>query len=195
MRIQQGLRPALKPGRSKPCPLYEEKRTRMNAEYFICWYRLDSQDRYLIWHTNDEDGVFLRDGKVPVFSEQAGIVEFAEQNGIKLQAEEPGLHDLDVIANWLKNPNKKTVDCPAFNAAWNLFADVSRSVKGEFDQDQKKTNKIYEKLFCGSNLPAVTPEGKEYEPIWARQEVEILMEVLTEGLKLFRSKIAEVQPG
>jgi hypothetical protein len=164
----------------------------MTAEYYILWYRLDALDKYLIWYTNDEDGVLLREGKIPVFNGQARLIEFAAANGINVQAEEARLHDLDVIAKWLCCPNGTTVKCSAFNAAWNLFADVSRSVKGEFDQDQKETNKIYEKLFCGLNLPAVTPEGKEYEPIWTKREVELLCEVLTQGLELFRATVCEV---
>jgi hypothetical protein len=164
----------------------------MSAEYYTCWYRLDGQDRYLIWYTNDVDGVYLRDGKIPVFKEQATLMNYASSNGINMQSEEPRLHDLDVVVKWLECPTGKTVDCPSFNAAWNLLADVSGSVKGNFDQDQKLTKKVYEKLFCGMNLPSVTPEGKEYEPIWTKKEVALLQEILSQGLEMFRVKITEV---
>lgn len=164
----------------------------MSAEYYTCWYRLDGHDRYLIWYTNDVDGVCLRNGKIPVFTEPSALMKYAASNGIKMQAEEPGLHDLDVVVRWLQNPTGKTVECPSFNAAWNLFADVSRSAKCDFDQDQTRTKKVYEKLFCGLNLPSVTPEGKEYEPIWTKKEVALLHEVLAHGLQMFRSKIDQV---
>lgn len=164
----------------------------MSADYYKCWYRLNGRDKYLIWYTNDVDGVWLRDGKIPVFTEHTNLIDYASSNGINIQIEEPRLHDLDVVVKWLESPTGKTVDCPSFNAAWNLFADVSRSVKGDFDQDQKRTKKVYEKLFCGMNLPSVTPEGKEYEPIWTKKEVALLYEVLSQGLEMFRAKIAEV---
>ncbi len=164
----------------------------MRADYYTCWYRLDGQDRYIIWYTSDVDGVCLRDGKIPVFKEQTALTEYAASIGINIQSEEPGLHDLGVVAKWLESPTGKTVDCPSFNAAWNLFTDVSRSVKGDFDQDQTRTKNVYEKLFWGMNLPSVTPEGKEYEPIWTKKEVALLHEVLSQGLEMFRVRIAEV---
>src|SRR6185369_3943453 len=117
-------------------PVTTKKRDRMNAEYYICWYHLDGQDRYLIWYTNEEDGILLRKGEIPVFSGQDELIEYAASNAINLQAGEPRLHDLDIIATWLKCPNGKTVNCHAFNAAWNLFADLSRSVRGEFDPNK-----------------------------------------------------------
>jgi len=46
----------------------------------------------------------------------------------------------------------------------------SGSVEGGFDEDKALTQKIYNKLFWGSNLPAVTPKGRYYEPIWPRRE-------------------------
>jgi hypothetical protein len=164
----------------------------MTAEYYACWYRLDGQDRYLIWYTNDVDGILLRDGNIPVFNGQDALIEYAAAHGIKIQDEEPELHDLDVVAKWVERPTGNTIDCSSFNAAWNLFADASKSVKGEFDQDQKSTKKVYEKLFCGTNLPSVTPVGKEYEPIWTNKEVELLREVLAQGLELFQGKTTEV---
>lgn len=164
----------------------------MTAEYYTCWYRLDGQDRYPIWYTNDVDGVLLSDGKIPVFNEQGALINYATAHGIEIQAEEPELHDLDIVAKWVELPTGMTIDCSSFSAAWNLFADVSVSVKGEFDKDQKHTKKIYEKLFCGMNLPSVTPDGREYEPIWTNNEAELMREVLVQGLELFRGKITEV---
>jgi hypothetical protein len=170
---------------------YTNRENRMNREYYICWYCLDAQHRFLIWHTNDKDGVVVDNGKVPTFSSQELLSKYAASHQIRIQPEEPILHGLDTVAQWLAAPSPNSVDCQAFIAAWNLFADVSLSVEGDFDSDKKRTQKIYEKLFCGLNLPPVTPEGKEYEPIWTKKEVGIMSDVLARGFNLFRSSIEE----
>ena len=70
-----------------------------------------------------------------------------------------------------------------------MFSDVSASVGGNFDPDKERTQKIYQKLFWGSNLPAITRLGKHPEPLLLGSEVLIMRQVLGDGLALFRSRI------
>jgi hypothetical protein len=163
----------------------------MNRKYYICWYCLDSQHRFLIWYSNDKDGVLAEHGKVPSFSSQEELFRYALTHLIDIQAEQPFLHDLDKVARWLDGPSADSIDCQAFSAAWNLFADVSSSVGDNFDSDPKLTQKVYDKIFYGLNLPAVTPEDKLYEPVWTIEEVQLIREVLGRGLNLFRLSIEE----
>ncbi len=162
------------------------KKITLKREYYICRYLLDGNDRYLIWYTNDVDGVWLDNGKIPVFHKQNLLLEYASNHHIGIEPEEPCLHDLDKVSRWLNHPNISSVDCKGFSAAWNLFTDVSSSVRGNFDPDKRKTDKVYQKIFWALNLPSMTPKEKQYEPKWTKKEVEIMREVLTQGLELFR---------
>jgi hypothetical protein len=164
----------------------------MTADYYILWYRLDGLDKFLIWYTNDEDGVVLRDGMMPVFSRQDDLHRYAAAQGITIKKEQPRLHDLDVVAKWIMCLSPEAIDCNEFNAAWNLFADVSEKTNSIFDKEKKLTKKIYNKLFWGMNLPSVTPNGKEYDPFWTKAEVKILHDVMTKGLDLFRATSYEL---
>ena len=159
----------------------------MTREYFKLWFRLDARDAYLIWFSDELDGVLIDvDGKTPGFLNTEDLLGHAASLGLSVKIEEPILHDLDTVAAWLETPDAKTVDCDKFLTAWNLFDDVSRSVSGKFDADRKLTNKIYNKLFWGNNLSPVTPVGEHYEPLWTKRELKIMREVLGVGLSLFR---------
>lgn len=138
------------------------------STYFSLWYRLDRIDYYLIWYTNDRDGVVVDStGLIPTFRDIDSLAIYAENIGLYVEKEEPTLHNLDLLKYWLENPNQATIVCDDFLAIWNLFTDVASSVLDiEFDRDIQKTKSIYNKLFWGNNLPSLTPKGKYYNPIW-----------------------------
>lgn len=64
------------------------------------------------------------------------------------------------------------MDCHALLIAWNLFKDVVTTLHIEFFRNKQDnvSDKIYDKLFFGTNIPAITPEGKEYIPQWTKAE-------------------------
>jgi len=76
------------------------------------------------------------------------------------------------------------------NNAWNFFIDV-RAVGAcaAFDRADRKATKCYDKLFWGLNLPAMTPEGKSYEPVWQTAETKLMKDVLRAGLDNLRSRL------
>jgi hypothetical protein len=164
----------------------------MSRKYYILWYQLGGIDSYLIWYTNEEDGVFM-DGRgvVPSFRDAHALLKYAAGRGISVDAEEPTLLNLGVLERWLKERDSELIEPDSFNGAWNLFADVSRCVNGGFDANRELTQKIYDKLFWGCNLPAVTPEGEHYVPAWTKRELKIMRDVLGSGLHMFRRSLKE----
>ncbi len=162
----------------------------MGRTHFILWYRLDQRDRYLLWYFNERDGVVVDATKhIPVFRAQADLRAYAAAHDLPIKQEQPILHDLDTVTRWLRRKRPTRIDCHAFLAAWNLLADVSASVSGTFDPDKASTERIYGKLFWGSNLPALTPPGEHFVPYWSGKERQEMREVLREGLFLFRNHI------
>jgi len=162
--------------------------------YYKCWYRLSYADSYLIWYSNDTDGVFVDpNGIVLSFRSIDAVRIFAEERGIAVENEEPILHNLDIVKRWLDKPKTSTVDCVEFLAAWNLFGDVAHSINDNtasvFLKNEKMGNKLYDKLFWGNNLPAMTPEGHSYIPLWTNVQIELIQEILTNGLNMFEKSI------
>jgi hypothetical protein len=170
----------------------------MERTYFPLWFRLDHSDHYLIWSSaeteagEDADGVVVDAFRhIPYFRNVAELSAYAAANSYApLDMEDAVLHDLDSVVRWLKLKKMKRarqVNCEALLAAWNLFADMSRSLNGQFDPDPERTERIYQKLFWGTNPPAMTPEGCHYTPLWSSVELETIHEQLSLGLRMFRS--------
>jgi hypothetical protein len=161
----------------------------MSRTYFRLWYRLDGADGYLIWFSNEEDGVVVApNGTAPAFRDLAALQAYADSQHLDLLIEEPILHDLDNVAAWLARP-VHAIDCDVFLTAWNLFADLAASTGAGFAPDDERTRQIYEKLFWDNNLPSMTPPGERYVPRWSAAERRTLRAVLGSGLALFRGRV------
>ena len=161
-------------------------------KYFFLRYRLNAEDRYLIWISNEKDSVVVdSQGFIPSFKDSIVLRAYANLNHYVLESEEPIPHDLDRIAAWAASP-VIPVHCDEALAAWNLLGDVAASIvdrgiafeRLDSDADFRA---IYDKLFWGNNLPSVTPKGEHYVPEWAPDEITSLAEILSTGLDLFAS--------
>lgn len=158
--------------------------------YYIIRCTLDQMDSYLIWFSNDQDGLMTDDAhQIIVFRDQISLQDYAQQIGVQLVDEPPVDYDFDTIQHWLHDPRAAPMDYPALLDAWNLFTDIATSV-GMLDTWQEPTwRTLYDKLFWANNLPAVTPPGKTYEPIWSDAETAMLRTVMYTGLQLLRDNV------
>ena len=161
-------------------------------KYFPLLYRLRAEERYLLWISNEHDSVAVdADGFVPSFRDLSVLRQYADMNHLKVENDEPLLHDLEWIATWRTAPGA-SVDCVKALNAWNLFGDVASSIPSRgnvFGQlaESQVARPIYDKLFWGNNLRAMTPKSERYVPEWSQNELESLAEVMTAGLELFAS--------
>ena len=164
----------------------------MEREFYFCCCRLDEKDFYFIWFSDEADGVYLDlQGNFVVYNDLESLISYTKEQNLFIKDEEPVFYNLQKLETILSKKSFK-VDCVEFLNAWNLFDDISRSVEGNFDPDHKITKKIYDKLFWGNNLPAVTPEGKYYEPLWSKKELEIIRDVLLNGVAIFRNNLKHI---
>lgn len=167
----------------------------MATSYYRLLYRLDGRSALLIWLSNERDGVLVKDGRVLSFESEELLRRFAAQAAIELVDEPPALHDLDSVQAWVLRPRRETIDCSASLDAWNLFGDVARSLPvagADFAELDRAHGQIYEKLFLGCNLAAITPAGARHEPEWSGEEMAALAATLGRGLELFRLLRQEV---
>ncbi|MBV9791394.1 MAG: hypothetical protein JOZ51_24575 [Chloroflexi bacterium] len=162
----------------------------MTRTYYYLWYRLDHRDGYLLWFSNDVDGLITTpDGMVPSFGALPGLQAYASLAQLDLQEDAFLLYDLDVVAAWLRQPLETELDAEELLNAWNLFTDLAASVNSSFEENRALTQPVYEKLFWANNLPSVTPAGKQYIPVWSDDELRVMQEVLSHGLDLFRTHV------
>jgi hypothetical protein len=160
------------------------------VEYFSLLYRLNAENRYLIWCSNEKDSVAVdAGGFIPTFKDSLVLRQYAEMSDYVLKDEEPILHDLDWVVVWTKSA-RGPVNCEKALAAWNLFSDVAVSIRSRgtaFKRLDAQCQKIYMKLFWGNNLLSMTPEGSKFVPVWSPDEIAVLVEILATGLALFAS--------
>lgn len=173
-------------------------------EYYELRYQLGTVQKYLLWMTdidsNSKDGVVLGpDRRILSFTDLKMLQDYASNNGFTITHQDlPELHDLDWVTNWLHNPSARTVDCDHVLTAWNLFTDIYHSIdkdRAAFEAVDKPNQVIYDKIFLGNNLPAISPEGEKYLPSWNSDEIESLCAVLSAGLEMFYKNLATARSG
>ena len=162
-------------------------------KYYLCEFRLDGRRLYIVWYSDDKDGlVRFKNGKIVSFAGMHEVREFCHANGMSLVPEPAAVYDFDVIAQWCDHPAAESIDPPSFLNAWNMLRDAN-SLKSDVlnlcDISESRADKVYEKLFFGNNLPAMTPEGAGYEPIWSQDEMETLSCIYRLGLAELRAAL------
>lgn len=163
----------------------------MSRKHSALRCRLDGKERCLVGFEGEFDGVVLAEhGRLLVFPDTARLFLAVQERGWELADREPGFVDLDAVARWVAAPAAAAVDCNGFLDAWNLMLDLrstvaGRNILGSSDEDQD----LYDKLFYGNNLPAVTPPGGHFSPTWSAAEVARLAAVLRTGMEELRARL------
>jgi hypothetical protein len=161
-------------------------------EHFIYSFRLDGIERFVIWYQNDTDGVLTDEqGKIPTFSSAESAMAFVKKRGLM----DAQCASFTLNLDWISADEPTDIDCVETLNAWNFFADVSNSVADrahEFFALDKRPSQLYDKVFWGNNLPAVTPIGERYEPSWSDGELSEIRAILRSGLTLFKENTSRL---
>ena len=163
----------------------------MAATFFVCIFRLGGNDHYVIWHSNDHDGLVREAGRLVSFPSLTDLEAYSGTHGLTLQPDEPVLYDWDALARWCDAPVASAIAPHAFLNAWNMLLDVQPpgGEPGLFQHAHERGGTLYDKLFRANNLPAMTPPGAEYEPMWTRADVAMLAQLLRLGLGELRHQV------
>ena len=158
-----------------------------SPRYYPCRVQLDGSAKFVAWYTADFDG-FLRDsgGRLVVANTTGEL-------GVSLEAAEPAAYDFDRIRAWCACPDAAGVECRAFLDAWNFLDDLTglhAGVDSPHTRLSRASARVYDKLFWGNNLPAVTPPGERFEPSWSPEELASIRRVFESGLGVFVSELA-----
>ena len=172
----------------------------MPRDYFRCLYRHKGVERFLIWFSDDRDGVFADAfHRVPTFASAEALESaFPALVDAEIVPHAPILHDLDAVESRCRADGSLVIDSADFLAAWNLFIDVARSV-GDAGASYLASDSVlgheYEKMFFGNNLPAMTPPGEHYTPTWTDDELDDIRRHVILGFDLFEATTYAHVPG
>jgi hypothetical protein len=151
---------------------------------------LDGRTVHMLW-TSDEDGfndhVLVNDGRVVSFADLESLRRYAREQELLLDPDDPSHVDLDAAAEWLRSGGEP--DVVVLLNAWNLSWDVGNAIGGGFEHRGEALDAIYDKLFFGNNLSAMTPPEKRYEPEWSADELKALRATIRQGVALVRTAL------
>lgn len=141
---------------------------------------------YLLYVADEVDSVLTADGKLLLFLRLTTLTSYAARLGLTISRVDEQVIDFDKLISWCQQTE---TPCDRVLTAWNLFTDISHSIGQPIPSDQRNrlTDRIYDKLFYGSNLPAVTPEGHCYIPIWLARERTQLVTIMRAGLAMLKA--------
>lgn len=182
-----------------------------NLEYFLLYYKLNNNKKYLIWFTDEngniKDGVISSKNKIISFKTKELAIIYSDKFKFNLynkNDKEIGLHDFDIIKKFNVNSSKSLNIYHYLLIAWNIFNDFCQSLNvkktNEFvslmyenkKRSYKHISKIYDKVFWANNLDVLTPEGRFYAPIWKKSEIKMLKRIIKYGLEIFENNIIEI---
>ncbi|MGF6949788.1 hypothetical protein QF028_002293 [Neobacillus sp. B4I6] len=155
-------------------------------DYYPFVFIINKKEYYCAWYSNDRDGFLTECNKIKVFNTKDLLFDYAKESNIQFNDEEGiARFSIDYALNWLKDKNLD-IDCDYFLNFWNNISDLAYSVGENFYGDLKKAqiNKVYDKLFFGNNLPAITPKNKNYYPTWDTAEKIILVKMVQDGIRI-----------
>ncbi|HEX2868463.1 MAG TPA: hypothetical protein VHO03_15580 [Ignavibacteriales bacterium] len=162
----------------------------MDKEYYILWYRLNKMDRYLIWFSDDADGVITdNSGNALSFQSKEALYEYASSSNLEITSEEPELHNLDLVSEWIKENDPSVINFSQFNNIWNLWTDTSHSTGRSFDEADESAERIYDKLFWSCTLPTGQSDNEDYIPEWTEDELKAMKELFLKGMAMFERAV------
>jgi len=160
----------------------------MNEElkwhYLVCFIFLEKK-YYLFWKddlffiSHENDCMLIRANKDSMLS-------VAKNYKLFVSDQEVYLIDMDDSFKLLKQMRRdrslSEKSCRILLGCFNMLEDMAKSLAipvGMQDIEENAVlDHVYDKIFWGNNLPAVTPEGKSYSPILLLNEIKIIRKYL-----------------
>jgi hypothetical protein len=123
------------------------------------------------------------------------LIIYADENNLKLASRseidlELNLDKSNSMLSKLKHGKKISEKKAALLLnLWNTFDDISNTIgrslmpSRTYECSGNEIYRISEKLLYGNNLPAITPEGKKYHPIFSKKEIYFIKHAFSFALK------------
>jgi hypothetical protein len=161
--------------------------------FYPCRLRLNGAEVFVVWYSGERDG-FVRDDADRLLTARTheALTSAAGERDISLLNDQRADYDFDRIWAWCGVPDAAEIDCRIFLDAWNFLDDLAGLHTGAetaYTRLSRKASGCYDKLFWGNNLPAVTPPGERFDPVWRAKELTEIRRVMKAGIRLLESEL------
>ena len=156
-------------------------------QHFIVAFDIGRSITYCLWYTNDMDGFVLSEGHLLQFDSVNDVRAYGRRKGISLQADTTA-YSIAKIEAFLEDSSAEP-DCNVLLDFWNIVQDMANAISTPFLGEDEETDRIYSKLFHGSNLPSVNASGKLYIPRWHPDELDTLRRILCDGITIIKEAL------
>ncbi len=135
----------------------------------------------------DDDPAYCHGAGLPLYRDRDALLADLGADGIPVGDGWGRNVDVDRARTLIRYEMSRD-DIDEVITAWNALDDLTAALGRRLDFHGALANKVYDKLFWGLNLPAVTPAGKWYIPLWRPKERAKMDQVLREcGAKVSAS--------
>lgn len=171
----------------------------MDTEYYPVSVKIDGKTHFLIYYYLDGGDRFLiHDQKLITGIESPKKAQNLPNPNMHILWQEAVEIDVDLAFKTLRDITDTKTSFSEQNSyilnCVNILEDFLRSFEIESDFAAYRTDlleNVYDKIFWGNNLPAMTPEGESYQPNWKIEELEALEEYMLAMKQAVLPKILE----
>ena len=161
-----------------------------DLKYYIVRFVIHNKDYYTIWFTSDEDGFISDENNLNLvnFETVDAVKLFAKHNNIVLVDDEV----TEILCDKIMEINLYSgIDCDSILTFWNIITDVASTLNKKFlgDVRNEDINDLYNKLFCGCNLPAIKGDAEDFVPSWVVEERKLLIKIINDGLNILMNAL------
>ena len=151
---------------------------------------MEQKDRYLIWISDKNDSVLVRDKQVATFESIADAQQYAATQRIQLVAEEPVVNNFDTVQDWITDPNQalNAVDCMN---VWNLLKDITATFRIKFKGNLKDnlTLEVYDKICQNNTIPAHVIGAEGGKQNLKEKERKLLADIMAQAIAIAQRTI------
>lgn len=160
-------------------------------QHYALWYRLDQQDRYLIWISDQIDTVYVHQKKIVTFESLDALKAFAATKHIKMMPEEPVLNNFDTVQEWLNETNG-AINCIDSMNTWNVAKDITNTFRWKFKGNNPKdqtTELVYSKICQNNTLPEYVQGAEGGMRNLKEKERRLLVDILKESVEMIKKML------
>lgn len=143
------------------------------------------QNCYCIWYSDEaEDGFLTQACQLLTFADENSAVKFIQTNTSYRAPVTTTIYDADTIEQMMdqQHPFDACITLEFWNIAGDLANSAGRPFQGNIKDDL--TDKVYDKLFYGNNLPEINTSGHLYTPEFTDEEYTRLMDILADAVSI-----------
>ncbi|OWR32671.1 hypothetical protein CDO73_03465 [Saccharibacillus sp. O23] len=156
--------------------------------YYPVTFEIDDHLYRCVWYTEERDGFLSEGNRLKLFDSREDLVAYDKQQGLNIVTEESSTISIDRLRGQFDQlDHGGALDCHEFLNFWNCVSDAAHTCAKIFYGDQDRLTPIYDRVFYGTNPPALRGDGEYFVPAWTKADKKQLKKVFEEGVLLLKT--------